>query len=72
MAFQPVLELSRLLCGQLDPSARDLNQLPTVLPTHVLRHVEALRCAIKVEITSGLHVARPFPVPVASSKMDSA
>ena len=52
------LQLS-LVLGQLDPSTRDLKQIPPVLLVDMLRHVETPRRAIKAESTFRLHVP-PF------------
>src|SRR5215472_1143102 len=55
-----------LLLGQLDPTARDLKQISSVLLIDLLRHIQTLGRTIKVEITFRLHVP-PFwylwPIP---------
>jgi hypothetical protein len=48
-----------LLLSQLDPSPRNLNQISSVLPADLLRHVEALGRTIKVEVAFRFHVP-PF------------
>jgi len=46
-----------LLLGELHPSARDLNQISSVLLVDMFRHVETLGRTIKVEVAFRFHVS---------------
>src|SRR5258706_6379613 len=47
------------LLGELHPSARDLNQISSVLLVEMFRHVETLGRTIKVEVAFRFHVSPP-------------
>src|SRR6266852_4456292 len=57
------------LLGQLNPSARDLNQISSVLLVDMFRHVETLGRTIETEVAFRFHIL-PSRIRGPASKLD--